>query len=423
MPPPFPGFRYQIPGSDSIAVIIIVGAILFAFSGCASPPRAYIEPAPLTASARTALNLEVYDAACRLVSEKYFDPKFRGVDWTAMSRLHRPAAAAATNDAELYQVLARLCNELKESHLTPLPPHRTHEIRTARRVAVGMTYMPLEGRLVVTDLIPGGPAEEAGVQAGWILVSCEGRLLHESAPLLPAPGHPITYGFLDLANQARSITFQPELLKVAQLESRALPGGQRYLRFDQFDRESLRWLSRELKKHRHAPGIVLDLRNNAGGYMLAANLALGEFFGHRVTTGQFIRRSGRTSVGRGLPLFSAHYRGRLVVLTGRSTASAAEIFAHVMQQHDRATLVGRRTAGAVIVSRTYPLPGGGKLQVPVQDYRGLDGLRLEGRGVTPDVAVAPSLDDLRAGRDPDLQAALATLEPQPGNLLAANAAP
>ena len=420
MPPPFPGFRYQTPGSNSIAVIIIVGAIILAFSGCASPPRAYVEPAPLTASGRTALNLEVYDAVCRLVDGKYFDPEFRGVDWAAMGRLHRPAAAAATTDAELYHVLAGLCDELKESHLTPLPPRRVHEIRTSRRMAVGMGCIPLEGRLVVTDLIPGGPAEEAGVQPGWILVSCEGRPLAAGTRLLPAPGHPITYGFLDLANQARSITFQPELLQVAQLTSRELPGRLRYLRFDKFDRESLRWLSRELKTHRHAPGVVLDLRENAGGYMLAANLAIGEFFDRRVPTGHFIRRSGRTREGRGLPFFSAHYRGPLVVLTGPSTGSAAEIFAHVMQHHGRATVVGRPTAGAVIVSRTYPLPGGGRLQVPVQDYRGLDGLRLEGRGVTPDHAVeTPSLDDLRAGRDPDLDQALALIGPEPGRLLAA----
>lgn len=395
-------------------------ALVLVFSGCATSPRAYVEPPPLSAADRTAFNLEVYDAAWELVHKKYFDPDFRGVDWAAKGREHRPAAAAAHDDAELYGVLARLCGELKESHLTPLPPRRYHEIRTERRFAVGMGWMPLEGRLVVTDLIPGGPAEEAGVRPGWILVSCEGRPFGEGPP--PAPGRPVTYGFLDLANQARSITFQPELLKLTQLVSHELPGGLRYLRFDKFDRKSLSWLSRELKAHRDAPGVVVDLRDNPGGYIFAANVAIGEFFNHRVATGQFIRRNGRISEGRGLPLpfFSARYRGPLVVLTGPSTGSAAEIFAHVMQHYGRGTIVGRRTAGAVIVSRTYGLPGGGKLQVPVQDYRGLDDQRLEGRGVTPDIGVAaPALADVRAGRDPDVDQALVALGPKSDTLLAA----
>ncbi len=393
----------------------------FAFCSSCATPSAYHEPAPLTASERTALNLEIYDATWRLVNEKYFDPNFRGVDWAAKGRQYRPEAAAATDDTELYRVLSRLCNELKESHLTPLPPRRTHELRTERRVAVGMGWMPLEGRLVVTDLIPGGPAEEAGVLPGWVLLACEGRPLSEAPPLTPRAGQPITYTFLDLQNEARSITFQPELVRTVQRVARDLPGGQRYLRFDKFDRKSLSWLNRELKAHRDGPGVVIDLRDNPGGYVFAANIAIGEFFNHRVATGHFIRRNGRTSEGHGLPLpfLSARYRGPLVVLTGPSTGSAAEIFAHVMQHYNRATIVGRRTAGAVIVSRTYNLPGGGKLQIPIQDYRGLNDERLEGRGVMPDIAVpSPALADLRAGRDPDLDHAIAAFTPKPGHLLA-----
>jgi carboxyl-terminal processing protease len=345
------------------------------------------------------------------VKDKHFDPDFRGVNWAAMPAKYRAEALAAADDTTLYRVLERMCQELQESHLTPLPPRRTHELRTARRMAVGMGWMPLEGRNVVTDLIPGSPAAEAGVQTGWIVVSCEGRPIADAMALWPLPGRPVTYGFLDLNNQPRSITFQPELLKVTQLASRELPGGYHYLRFDKFDRESLFWLNRELKAHRDAPGLVIDLRENPGGYLYAAKLAITQFFDHRVATGEFVRRSGRVSLSHGLPFLSARYPGKVVVLTGGSTASAAEIFAHVLQYEQRATLVGRRTAGAVVISRTYPLPGGGTLQVPIQDYRGRDGRRLEGRRLLPDIGVPqPALADLRNGRDPDVETALAVLE-------------
>jgi carboxyl-terminal processing protease len=126
--------------------------------------------------------------------------------------------------------------------------------------------------------------------------------------------------------------------------------------------------------------------------------------------GQFVQRSGKVRETKGIALFSARYAGRVVVLIGPGSASASEIFAHVLQQQKRATVVGRRSAGAVIVSRFYRLPGGGRLQVPIQDYVGVDGQRLEGRGVTPDVVVpAPTFADWRAGRDPELEAALAEL--------------
>lgn len=421
MAPLLPGFRIQVAASRNIAVLLVVFALLFAVTGCTSIPAAYIEPAPLAAADRTALNLQVYDAAWQLVHDKYFDPKFRGMDWAALRTQYRPAAAASAGDRELYQVLNRLCLELKESHLTALPPQRTHEIRVARRMAVGMGWVQVEDRQVVTELVPGGPADQAGVQPGWIVTACEGRPLTPAAPASPPPGQPVTYSFLDLANVPHDITFQPQLLKFDQLVSRELPGGYRYLRFDRFGPDTLHWLSTELKQHRRAPGVVLDLRENPGGYVVAFQLAVGEFFKRRVATGRFIRRDGRVKDARNLSLFSARYPGKVVILTSEATGSAAEIFTHVLQYHGRATVIGRRTAGAVIVAHNYRLPGGGTLQVPVQDYRGLDGRRLEGRGVLPNITVARAgLADVREGRDLDLETALATFGvPKDGTLAAA----
>jgi len=246
--------------------------------------------------------------------------------------------------------------------------------------------------------------------------------LANGVPRSPQPGQPVTYSFLDRANAPRDITFEPQLLKFEQMASRELPGGYRYLRFDRFGSDTLHWLSTELKAHRQAPGVVLDLRENPGGYVVACRLAVGEFFTRRVATGQFIQRNGTVKEGHNLSLFSARYPGKVVILTSEATGSAAEIFTHVLQYHRRATVVGRRTAGAVIVSHNYRLPGDGTLQVPVQDYRALDGRRLEGRGVQPDITVGPAaLADVRAGRDLDLETALATLDaPNGGTLMAAS---
>jgi carboxyl-terminal processing protease len=391
---------------------VVTGAILLVLclaGGCASAPTAYVEPAPLATSDRTARNQEIFDTVARLVAAKYFDPELRGVDWAAQCARYRPEAVAAANDAELYHVLNRLCAELKESHLAALPPRVTHEIRTAHRLAIGMDCMRVDGKMVVTELVPDSPAAEAGVAVGWEVVSCDGRNLDGGFPAAQ-PGQWITYGFLDLANQPRAITFKPQLIPITRFVAEELADGILYLRFDRFDRESLRWLSRQLKDHRRAAGVVLDLRENPGGYVFAANLAIGEFFDHRVVTGEFVRRNGRVTTAHGWPFFSAQYTGPLAILTGGGTGSAAEIFAHVMQQHGRAVIVGRRTAGAVIVSRTYPLPGGGRLQVPVEDYRGVDGRRLEGRGVTPDITVPRlAVADLREGRDHDVDVALSKL--------------
>lgn len=389
---------------------LLAACALALLAGCSTIPSEYREPPPLSAAERTTHNLRVFERTWELVNEKYFDAKFRGVDWPAMLIKYRTEASAAPDETALYQVLNRLCAELKESHLAAIPPRHAYERRTEHRASVGFRMQLVETRRVVTDVVPGSPAANAGVELGWIGVTRNGAPFQEKDTYRPQLGQTVTYGFLDARDQLHSLTMEPQLINFEQLVARELPDGYFYLRFDGFGRKSLHWLSEQLKRHAAAPGVVIDLRSNPGGNLLALNVALAEFFPTPVAAGRMIKRNGREWDNQSFSWLSARYAGRVVLLTDRSTASAAEIFSHVLQHHKRATVVGRQTAGAVIVSRNYTLPGGGQLQVPVTDYIGLDSQRLEGRGVTPDLPTpAPTLAQLRAREDPDLAVAMKTL--------------
>lgn len=389
-----------------VVLLRLVAGIGLLLTGCATVPTAYRERPPLSAEARPTHNLRVFDRVWSLVQEKYFDASFRGQDWRALREKHRPDAAAAKDDDALYVALNRLLSELRESHLVALPPRQAHEFRTQHRAAVGMRWRVIEGRRVVTEVVPGSPAERAGVRPGWLPVARDGVPLDQEPPARTEVGRTITYEFLDAQDRPVARTMTAELLTFERRESRALEDGIVHLRFDTFSARNARWLNRELRRHRAAPAVIVDLRQNPGGLAFALGLAIGEFFPGRVDTGTAIRRGGRRNDWDSLRFLSAKYPGRVVVLLDRFSASSAEIFAHVLRHHDRATIIGRRSAGAVIVARFHRLPGGGRLEVPVEDYLGLDGQRLEGRGVTPDIPVELSLAALRAGRDPDLEAAL-----------------
>ena len=392
--------------------IAALAAAVLGLAGCATIPTEYREPAALAAEARATLNLRVYDRAWELVNEKYFDREFLGVDWVAMRGKYRTEAQAGPDDAALYRVLQKLCAELPQSHLSPLAPRDVHEMSSDHQAAVGLRWARIEGQFVVTDVLPDGAAAIAGVQVGWIGRSRDGRPINPQERRISRLGQPVTFEFGDQQDRLVTMTLEPRLLDFDRQVARELPGGFRYLRFDSFSFANLRWLSAELKAHRAAPGVVVDLRQNLGGMVAANSMAVQEFFDRRepVPMGRFVRRDGKERESSGFALLSARYAGRVAVLIGPGSASASEIFAHVMKNEKRATVIGRRTAGAVIVSRFYGLPGGGRLQIPIQDYIGVDGERLEGRGVEPDVAVpAATLADWRAGRDPELEAALAEL--------------
>jgi carboxyl-terminal processing protease len=387
--------------------------MLVLLAGCATAP---VPHAPEIAARATALtprevaNLQVFDAAWSLVNRKFYDPKFRGVDWPAAAVTYEPKALAAADDKQLYRVLNTMLAGLKESHNRASLPEKPAEPRARVGLALGFT----EGRWVVTGVQPSSPAEAAGVKKGWLFVARNGQPLGGKTDLSLKEGETVIDEYLDPQDQRHVLTMTARLLPTARRleprEARALAGGVWYLRFDKFDVESRRWLSDQLKVHRAAPAVVVDLRGNPGGASFSLAIMLGEFFPQSVDWGRFIGRNGRPHKQDSWQWGSARYAGRVAVLVDEATASSAEIFARTLQFHRRAVLIGRQTAGAVIGSLFYRLPDGGKLQLGVRDYQGLDGKRLEGVGVKPDVVVSLKLDDLRDGVDPDLAAALVALQ-------------
>jgi carboxyl-terminal processing protease len=397
---------------SQINLLLPFAALALLLAGCVTAPRTRLslEQIPPAQRVRAQHNLRIFNAVWDLVNRKHYDPKFQGVDWETAATTFGPKAIAAADETALYAALNEMLAPLNDSHTHALTPAQANERRTQVRARTGFSMVRIEGKWVVTDVLPGSPAEIAGVKSGWIVVARNGEPLGNRLDFRPREGEEITWDFLDDKDQKVRLNPTAKRLSTAPRQiARTLEDGFVYLRFDEFDGPDRRWLSRELKKNASAPGVVIDLRRNPGGETFSLGISIGEFFDHPVDCGTFISRSGARSVKNSWQLGSAQYRGKVVVLIDGATGSAAEIFAAVLQDHGRATIVGRRTAGAVLASWFYGLPDGGELQLSREDYMAPKGRRIEGKGIEPDVVVPRTLEDVRTGRDRDLEAALAVL--------------
>jgi carboxyl-terminal processing protease len=387
-----------------------VGALLLA--GCVSTPapRIPLDRLPPSQVDLATRNLRVFNSVWSLVADRHYDAKRSGLDWRAAGEKFGPPAAAAKDKKALYAVLNDMLEPLHDSHTHALTPEQADERHTQVRARTGINLTRFDGRWAAAEIVPGSPAEAAGVQPGWIVVARNGQKLGARNDFRAHDGEVAQWGFLDAQDRpvTLSLTARPLSTKPRQ-EVRELPGGYVYLRFDGFDGPDRRWLSEQLKAHRDAPGVVIDLRQNPGGETFSLGIAVGEFFDHAVDCGTFVSRAGSRGGKNSWQIGSARYAGRVAILIDGVTASAGEIFAAVMQDHGRATLVGRKTAGAVLASWFYVLPDGGELQLSREDYYAPKGRRLEGNGIEPDIRVARTLEDLRARRDPDIDAALRAL--------------
>lgn len=358
-----------------------------------------------------ARNLAIFDAAWKMVDRHYYDREARRKDWIAIGAMARPLAARATDDADLYlNILWPTLEQLGDSHFAAVPPEpkrrdggassmvKQEPIMGSDSVSppnsgLGFVYQLTRQGGRVVEVSRNSPLDQAGVGPG--------DAIKEMIIGPPAAGGARFEGVFERAD---GTTAKVAYRWVEQVEpgvaSLRLPSGRLLLRFDHFDVESVDWLLQQL---RSAPpqGVVLDLRRNAGGNVSEKRKMLGAVLGPGLPVG--VRLDGGRAVEKSAGRMI--YTGPLAILVGPNSASAAEASADILHHYDRAVLVGERTAGSVLISRNFYLPGGGKIQVPVASFETLDGERLEGRGVVPDCDVRQTLAAIRAGRDLVVEAA------------------
>lgn len=403
-----------------------------------------------------ARRLAIYDAFVAQIDRNYYDQTFSGFDWPKMKRDWRPRAAAAKDDSSLYSdVLSQMTQRFPSSHVSVRPPapaatqtaNPTGAPKTSPQATkstgprfggdrdIGFQVVAVRrtgGTLgIVGEVWPRSCAARAGITPGWLVnrltwhtVGTPADHVHVTGTftrLSPTQVHTlVTTGTVQLIAPDPALSKKAQQAKMKELQvsieydasihgpepsflNTRLPDGILYIRFDQFDSPDLQKVAAALRTAA-SEGVILDLRFNNGGYVMPLLNALlpgnTPVFEARIAKGQ---QTVRTA-------FRTHpYSGPLAVLIGPASASAAELTAWVLKSRHRAILVGRATNGSVLGGKFFPLPDGGRVQVAVEDIETLDGKRLEGVGVTPDIEIYPTLDEIRAGRDMALEAAEARL--------------
>jgi carboxyl-terminal processing protease len=390
--------------------------------------------------------LRIFDEVWEQVRERYFDPQLRGVDWQGARRDLRPLAADAHDEAELYAVLRRMLGRLHDPHTRVYSPGDGTDWRVQHYVSVGLSVRELGGALVVADVERDSEAARAGLRAGDELLNVEGepasalfarRLTEGSAGegraarlqavsrLFDGPAGSTVA--LDFRRAGESRVREADLRRESRTRVPTFDakreGGARLVRFNIFTPEVAAMFARSLRTElKGARALVIDLRDNGGGEADAMADVASALLPAGLSLGRFTDRSGevRLEPFTRAALYSSaeeleRFRGPVVVLTNARTASAAEVFAAAMRERGRALVVGEQTCGCVLgIRRRHVLPDGGVLDISEMDYRTAAGSRLEGAGVRPDMEIAPTLEDLRRGRDRALTLALELLKAQEG---------
>lgn len=343
------------------------------------------------------------------------------------------------DDAELLESAIRGMVSDLDPHSEYLDASEYRDIRSSTSgsyTGVGIEVAEIDNAIRIISPIAGSPAARAGIRSGDELVAVNGRAIDANRmndamnELRGSPGTSVTLSILR-DEVVIDHEMRRQIIKVASVHKELLSPSYGYVRVNQFSDGTAQELSRAIDdlqdaRGRMLDGVILDLRNNPGGVLDAA-VDVSDLF---LDSGVIVTADGRTLDSRFTR--SAH-RGDIldgapmVVLVNSGSASASEIVAGALQDHNRATVVGTATFGKGLVQTVMPLSKGRAIKLTTSRYYTPSGDSIHDVGVTPDVIVeeTPGYPDLSLSgtidREMDAQLHEALQQLQPRKVMHSNA--
>lgn len=366
----------------------------------------------------------VFNQAWHYQRDNFFDEKFNGVDWAALRTLYEPLVAASRTPAELYRTLGLMLGELNASHLGISRAQRPTDATGYLGVSFDAAAYESKGQFIVSEVVPLGPAALAGIKPGDTLVSVDGALLTPSTNLDSLlehkPGKQVDLGLSGgrkVAVRALSLTEVKRLRYRAWVEEKRafvdrFSGGKLgYVHIPDMSAESLARLYLDLDAENHSKeGVVVDVRNNNGGFINA--YALDVFARRGYLTFQ---ERGRTPVPARSVLGQRSLELPTILITNQHSLSDAEDFTEGYRRLRIGKVVGEPTAGWIVYTSNQELVDGSTLRLPRTKVFDNDGQLMEMHPRPVDVPVQRPLGETYTGHDLQLETAVRELLQQVEN--------
>src|SRR5262249_59395704 len=160
--------------------VVLIFALVLSQLAITRVARAVRDDSTPVSTATVEGRLAVFDDAWETIQERYYDPKFHGIDWQAKRTTFRPVAARAGNTQEFYDVLRQMIASLKDAHTRVYSPDEKFDWWNPRFITVGLTVREVEGVPTVIQIDPGSAAARTDIKPGDVIVSIDEQPVAEA---------------------------------------------------------------------------------------------------------------------------------------------------------------------------------------------------------------------------------------------------
>jgi len=364
--------------------------------------------------------VQLYDQVWKIVNDKYVDQSKNSQNWEQKWR-NRYANQIKT-DEDAYVAINTMLSSLNDPYTKFLNPKEFAEESNSIKGSlkgIGIQIGMKDGKLTVIAPIEDTPAERAGLLAGDEILEINGKstksiTVDKAADQIRGPEGTQVSLLIKRENQEPKLytvtRAKIEIKSISQKlpESVTLPNDMCYIRLSSFiSRNAAEEFRSILEKNYYKKGFIIDLRSNPGG-LLSNAIAISDMFldsGDIVSTVDRRNYKDVEHATKGVVT-----RRPVVILINKGSASASEIFSGAMKDNGRAVLVGEQSFGKGLVQEINRLANGAGMNITIQKYLTPNGTDIHKKGISPDVEVKMTEEDIKNKNDVQLKRAIEVLK-------------
>ena len=338
--------------------------------------------------------------------------------WESWNLLHMYFVDQPLDDNAMMEgAIKGMISSLNDPHTRYADPEEyKNEVESAAGEYQGIgAYVDVTGDYVrISSAIPGSPAEEAGLRKDDLVIALNGKDMTGVDPndvLLDIRGPEGTTVLLTIKRgeeEPFDVEIERRRIETASVEGEMLESGIAHITMSQFGDNTTKELRETLESlmKKKPKGLILDLRNNGGGWLTTAVDTASEFLPAGTTV--LLEKEGDGTE----TTYETHRRGGraldipMVVLINEGSASASEIVTGALRCNDRAVVIGKTSYGKGSVQIQPQLSNGGAVSVTIARWYMPDGTLIHGVGIAPDIEVDLTEEDYQNEKDPQLDAAV-----------------
>lgn len=343
-----------------------------------------------------------------------------GLDWSSLDSLYKKVSESYNGDIDEGDLIDGAKKGMVEAIGDVYTTYMTAEdssdfyddLHGNVGAGIGVEMGMRDGYVRVLRLLPDNPALKAGLMIGDIFYKVDGEevyTLSSDEIAKRVRGEAGTEVKITVVRDGKEKEFTLKREKINNVSAFVeYDGSTAILTLTRFD-DDTGTKAQEMAKQFADKGInkvILDLRGNGGGYVSAAQDLLSLWIDNQKILTQKSKHFGNVD--------TSTYAGRAIlkdmktiVIVNGSTASASEIVAGALQDYKKATIIGEKTYGKGVVQSLYNLSDGGTLKVTTAAWYTPNDRTIDGEGITPDVVIERTYEDINKMKDPQLDKAKA----------------